>query len=214
MRLNLYLDFDGPILDFSLRSYCAYKDALNLRAGEKPLDRALYWQKKRQKVTLTQIYHLSGGTEYLDTFTKRYLRNIENKRYLLYNRLQRGARRFLRNNAKAHRLVLVTLRKNKISLRKELRRFKIERFFDKILSAPSGNFPYKIKVQLIKKDKSFNKELSWLIGDTEADILAAHLLGINSMAVLSGIRSHAFLRALNPTRIVDDISKIRIPEGE
>ncbi len=211
-RYNIYLDFDGPILDFSERSYQAYKDALDLNLGERPLNRKMYLRRKRNKTTLKTIYRQSRGKLDYKNFETRYLKNIEDKRYLKFDRLNKNIINFLKNNS-CNRLILVTLRKNRKNLMDELRRFKIKKYFDKILNKKAGANSHVIKADLIHKDGLFNKHNSIIIGDTEADILAGKILGIRTAAVLNGIRSLPFLRKLKPDRIVKDIARLEISDG-
>ena len=44
-----------------------------------------------------------------------------------------------------------------------------------------------------------------MIGDTEADIVAGQTLGIPTIALTCGIRSHYALKKCNPTRIQSDL---------
>jgi phosphoglycolate phosphatase len=45
----------------------------------------------------------------------------------------------------------------------------------------------------------------WIIGDTEADVLAGQALGLSTVAVTCGIRSHSYLKRLEPTTIQPDL---------
>ncbi|MEM6869194.1 MAG: HAD hydrolase-like protein, partial [Cyanobacteria bacterium P01_C01_bin.121] len=46
---------------------------------------------------------------------------------------------------------------------------------------------------------------SWMIGDTEADILAAQAAGLSSAALSCGVRSRDYLQTLEPTEIYDEL---------
>jgi phosphoglycolate phosphatase-like HAD superfamily hydrolase len=48
---------------------------------------------------------------------------------------------------------------------------------------------------------------TWMIGDTEADILAARTHQVRSIGVLSGIRNHDRLAIHQPDRIVTDLAE-------
>ncbi|NJN57677.1 MAG: HAD family hydrolase, partial [Leptolyngbyaceae cyanobacterium SL_5_9] len=50
-------------------------------------------------------------------------------------------------------------------------------------------------------------EETWMIGDTEADIVAAKTHGIKAIAVLCGIRDRTQLMQHQPDRIVNDLSE-------
>ena len=44
-----------------------------------------------------------------------------------------------------------------------------------------------------------------MIGDTEADIMAGQALGVDTVAVTCGIRSHSYLKAFQPTHLISDL---------
>jgi phosphoglycolate phosphatase-like HAD superfamily hydrolase len=46
---------------------------------------------------------------------------------------------------------------------------------------------------------------AWMVGDTEADVLAGQQLGIPTIALTCGIRSRSYLQRLEPTRIHADL---------
>ena len=46
---------------------------------------------------------------------------------------------------------------------------------------------------------------AWMIGDTEADVLAGQSLGVPTIALTCGIRSRSYLQQLEPTRIHTDL---------
>ncbi|MBW4488696.1 MAG: HAD hydrolase-like protein [Trichocoleus desertorum ATA4-8-CV12] len=48
---------------------------------------------------------------------------------------------------------------------------------------------------------------TWMVGDTEADIVAAQTYGVKVMAVLSGIRDRAQLERYQPNLIVNNLSE-------
>ena len=51
--------------------------------------------------------------------------------------------------------------------------------------------------------------LSFMIGDTENDILPANKLGITSIAVTTGIRNRRLLQELNPKYIIENIEEVK-----
>ncbi|MFC1804507.1 HAD family hydrolase [Candidatus Omnitrophota bacterium] len=211
--LTIYLDLDGPLIDFSERSYRAYRDSLEPKQDERPLKRAAYWRRKRSRYALEEIYKASGGRGYFGRFKRGYLRRIEAPVYLKFDRLNKNALEFLKRQ-RGSKVVLVTLRRNRRNLIQELNRFKIKDYFDAILSRPNRKEAYKEKIRLISAGGFFNKRNSVIIGDTEADILAGRYLRIKAIAVLSGIRSLALLKRLKPLRIVRDLGALKTIDGE
>ena len=85
---------------------------------------------------------------------------------------------------------------------------KLSHYFAEILNSPSGDDPAEAKVNLIRKTPSFNKDDSWIVGDTEADILAGKRLGIKTVGVLSGIRNETKMKELKSDYTIEDITHL------
>ena len=68
-----------------------------------------------------------------------------------------------------------------------------------------------IKTQLLARAMrehqvtSLNLSRSWIVGDTEADVLAGRAMGISTIALTCGIRSNSQLAQLQPTLIKADL---------
>lgn len=52
---------------------------------------------------------------------------------------------------------------------------------------------------------SLSPHAAWMVGDTEADILAGQAAGLSTVAVTCGIRSQAYLERFKPTYIRKDL---------
>lgn len=87
-------------------------------------------------------------------------------------------------------------------------KFDLAKYFDKVLSAPSGENPPESKAELIRNDDSFDENNSWVVGDTEADIEAGKILEINTIGVLSGIRNKKKMKELEPDYLIEDITEL------
>ena len=110
--------------------------------------------------------------------------------------------------AATHRLVLVSLRNSGTALRAQLSVFALQPFFEAIESAGDGGEPpFRVKARLIRKTVA-EGEPAVVIGDTEADIMAASSLGYPSIAVCSSIRDRDLLAQQEPTYLVDDVSGV------
>ena len=85
--------------------------------------------------------------------------------------------------------------------------FALTPFFDAIQSATPGADPAFEKARLIRKTVPAD-DPAVVIGDTEADVAAANVLGYLSIAVASGIRDRDILEGDHPGYLVDDISGV------
>lgn len=136
------------------------------------------------------------------------LNNIESLEYLRYDKLIDGILDILLELKKNHRLVLVTLRKNKENLYIELDILGLVEIFDIILTPNLGYREKTFKRDLIKGDSLFDVNNSVIVGDTEVDIKTGKCLGIKTVAVLSGLRTKEILLKENPDYIIDDINDL------
>ena len=81
-------------------------------------------------------------------------------------------------------------------------------FFHEILSEPGGDRVDLQKAALIAdylKRHGLDADGSWMIGDTEADVGAGKIVGLQTVAVLTGIRDAEHLRRAKPDYLLDDI---------
>jgi phosphoglycolate phosphatase-like HAD superfamily hydrolase len=90
------------------------------------------------------------------------------------------------------------MRAQKQGLLDKAKLLNIDRYFTDIVIAPYGKF---------STLKSFS-ELCAVIGDTEYDIDPARELGVMSIGITTGIRSHDCLKCFNPDYIIDRLREV------
>ena len=54
-------------------------------------------------------------------------------------------------------------------------------------------------------NQGYTTQNSWMVGDTEADVIAAKQMGLPSAALSCGVRSADYLKALEPTSLHDGL---------
>jgi phosphoglycolate phosphatase len=203
--LKLCFDADGTVLDVSGRHHRVYARTVGLLGG-KPLTRGKYWQLRRRDTDWPQILVESGvKPELLSAFLQRFIERIESPDMLAMDRLVVDGEASLRRLSDQHCLYLVSLRRSGPDLMDELHRLRIRKYFDRVLVGYTDAAAYRNKVELIARIPDFD---GIVIGDTEADILAAKELNLMSVAVLSGIRGIEYLRTLEPDFIVGGIRDV------
>lgn len=193
---SIFIDLDGPILDISRRHYIVYKNIIK-KLGGCPMARKPYWALKRDRADLGRILKLSGLKTRKLNFKRLWLDLIEDNSFLKYDRVFPSAKSALKLLKKEYKLILVTLRKSSLNLRRQLNKLKLRGLFDLILCQSGNNGDWRIKYRLIKNSNEL-KMNSVVIGDTEIDILAGKRLGIKTIALLSGIRNREALAKYNP----------------
>lgn len=217
--LRLITDFDGPIVDISDRYYRVYELCLEKTRCQdqkiRHLSKAEFWQLKRARVPEKQIGIISGLTEsQAEEFA--HLRKItaHTQPYFQHDKLVPGALTALETVQKAGiDLVVLTMRRVK-ELDYAFESFDLGRFFPENRCYCLSN-EYRKTRDIEDKPILMGEALaalplatdSWMVGDTEADIIAAKTHGIKVIGVLSGIRDRNSLEAFQPDLIVNDLSE-------
>jgi phosphoglycolate phosphatase len=227
---TVFCDFDGPVVDVSDRYYSTYQMALADTArftlefspelqvanphSQQVLTKAQFWQMKQDRTPDREIAKQSGlGGEQIDFFLARVLKIVNRPALLQQDKLQPGvswALNLLRTEGA--KLILVTLR-DRHEANDILEQHGLRRLFTAIYGTDNSQAAYQnyaeLKTQLldraIREHCHANKQDAWTIGDTEADILAGRAMGIPTIGLTCGIRSHQQLNLLEPTRIETDL---------
>ncbi|NEO25837.1 MAG: HAD family hydrolase [Kamptonema sp. SIO4C4] len=216
--LRLITDFDGPIMDVSERYYRVYLFCLNRvkRPDQeiRVLSKSEFWQLKRSRTLERDIGRLCGFEEAqaqeFSRLRRQYVHSLPN---LIYDHPIEGAREALERIKRTNiDLVVLTMRRCP-ELEIPLKRYDLEKFFP-----PQQRYciaeDYQITRDIQDKPRLMAQALQelppatdvWMVGDTEADIVAAKNYGIKVIAVLSGIRDRLRLSPYRPHYIVNTLS--------
>ncbi|PSF39526.1 haloacid dehalogenase [Aphanothece hegewaldii CCALA 016] len=215
--IRLITDFDGPIMDVSERYYQVYR--LCLEQTKRPdqeikeLKKAEFWKLKRHRVPESKIGLLSGLDDIqADAFSMMRKKTVHQVPYLVYDRPVPKAIETLEYIQKlGFDLAVMTMRRVR-ELDAAFNQYDLARFF-----AP--NRRYCLSNDYLKtadtKDKPLLMERAlkelppasdvWMVGDTEADIIAAKTHNIKVIGVLSGIRDQSQLELYKPDFIVNNL---------
>jgi phosphoglycolate phosphatase-like HAD superfamily hydrolase len=203
--MSIYIDLDGPILDVSEKHYRVYRKIVIILGG-RPLKKQLYWQLKKNR-SHTTILHLSKIVDPKNRFEKIWLELIERKSYLKYDRVFPLTKKVLKSVKKHCNLILVTLREHPRNLSWQLKTLGLKFYFDEVLTAKENRGEWLTKYRLIKQSSFLNPD-SWLIGDTEVDILTGRKIGLRTIALLSGVRNKKILLNYKPDYILNSLREI------
>jgi len=214
--LRIITDFDGPIMDVSERYYQTYLYCLDCvkLPGQvtTTLSKAEFWKLKRSQVPERQIGESSGldETQSLE-FARIRRQTVHSQSYLVHDVPVVGAIATLeRLHQSSIELVTMTMRRVD-ELDNALTRYDLGKFF-----APDRRYclsnDYSKTNDVADKTQLMSQALlelppanTWMIGDTEADILSAKASGIPVIGVLSGIRDRTQLQHHEPDWIVDNL---------
>lgn len=192
-------DFDGTIIDVSRRDYAVYSNLIT-DLGAHALPYRIYWPMRRARTNIYSILAQSGITdkELADSFLAQRSLMIEDEKYLNLDSLIPGVVENISFCKTKKHFYLVTTRFNKANLYKQLKILHISDLFKEIIVSDKDKSGYYSRID----------NLRLIVGDTENDINAANLIGVPSIAVLSGIRNAGVLEKYNPNRIIDSVAYI------
>jgi phosphoglycolate phosphatase len=226
--MTLFCDFDGPIVDVSARYYDTYRVALArtrrqfARQGQAlqltPLSKSRFWRLKQIRSPDTEIAERSGLSGDSVTVFLGQVRELVNHCPALLRRdvpqpQVSLALQQLRNRGIT--LVLVTLR-CEAQVDDFLRKHQMKAAFAAVYGTQNTEAAYEnytdLKTSLLSRALAERgasvpglSQSSWMVGDTEADVVAAQRLGIPAIALTCGIRSSAYLKRLQPDAIQSDL---------
>jgi phosphoglycolate phosphatase-like HAD superfamily hydrolase len=218
--MRIFTDFDGPIADLSDRYYHVYRLCLAQTTPVEDrqiriLTKAEYWNLKRAKVSEIDVAIKSGlSPAQAQLFKQIRDRFAHHWDYIeQFDRIVPGAIDALVQIQRLDiELYTMTLRRE-TELDITCRQFQLDRFFplshryciqDGDLRTADIELKTELMARAITELKSCSQ--SWMIGDTETDILAARAHGIKSIAVLSGIRDRDRLLKYQPDFIVPNLT--------
>jgi phosphoglycolate phosphatase len=222
-QMTVFCDLDGPIVDVSDRYYTTYQQGLadtqavylgrGVYLNLQILSKQQFWQMKQNRVPDTEIAKSSGlsGAE-VHVFLGCVNRIVNQPDLLHLDRIQPGVQWAIALlHSRGVRLVLVTLRP-KTQAVQILQNYGLARLFTCICGTQIPDAAYHnytaLKTELLAEvveEFESSPGSAWMIGDTEADILAGQALGIPTIAVTCGIRSRYQLQKYQPNLILSDL---------
>ncbi|MBW4463808.1 MAG: HAD hydrolase-like protein [Nodosilinea sp. WJT8-NPBG4] len=224
--ITIFCDFDGPIADVSERYYATYRQGLawaqaNAQAQGNPvsvryLSKSQFWTFKQNRVPDRQIAHWSGldGAN-IDAFLAQVSRIVNQTTLLDRDQVQPQARAGLDLLRQFQvRVVLVTLRPPD-QVMDFLDQHDLRWAISDLYGMPQVDAAYinqaSHKVERLRaaiatqQRQGYDLRQSWMVGDTEADIMAGQTLGLETVAVTCGIRSSSYLQGFRPTHLLPNL---------
>lgn len=216
--MRIITDFDGPIMDLSDRYYHVYQLCLSqVRAPNqsiKVLTKAEFWAYKRARISEQQVGIESGLTAaQSEVFKNLRDRTAHQLQYLSIDQIIPSAIPALEQiQSSGVELIVMTLRRT-CELNPAFGQYNLDRFFPPdcrycLTDDYQKQGDIKDKTQLMAQALlELKPDLdTWMIGDTETDIIAAQSHGIKVIGVLSGIRDIDQLLLYQPDKIVENLA--------
>lgn len=222
----LFCDFDGPIVDVSERYYATYKLGLEALSRHyqtlgrpiaiRYLSKSQFWTFKKNRVPDRQIAHWSGlDSPQIDQFLAQVKQQVNHPDLLHQDRLQPKVHEALDIfNQCGIRLVIVTLRPP-AQVMQFLRQHHLEGAISELFGMIDQDAAYanqaNHKIERLKQaiqaqqQQGYDPRRTWMVGDTEADIMAGQASGLDTVALTCGIRSDNYLKTFRPTYLMTDL---------
>ncbi|ASC69107.1 HAD family hydrolase [Halomicronema hongdechloris C2206] len=222
----LFCDFDGPLVDVADRYYATYCQGLSdtqvhfaTTDGLLPvhrLNREQFWRLKTNRVPDPKIAACSGlQGEAVVWFLARVREIVNEPALLAHDRLQPSARQALRL-LRSHgiQVVIVTLRQS-TQVAEFLRRHQLDWAIREIYGAVDSQAAYANhadhKIRRLRdaiadqgrQGQSLNT--AWMVGDTEADILAGQAAQLTTIGLTCGVRNRLYLQKFQPDHLHQDL---------
>jgi phosphoglycolate phosphatase-like HAD superfamily hydrolase len=216
--MRIITDFDGVIVDLADRYYHVYLlrlDRVRLPGQSvRVLTKDEFWALKRQQVEDRELAIESGLTiAQAETFVGLRDRHAPQLEYLHLDRIIPSAIPALEQiQSNGIELVLMTMRRT-CELKVAFDRYNLGRFFPhpycyclRDTHQKQGDIQDKTNLMTIALTNLGTDENTWMVGDTEADILAAQAHQIKVIGVRSGIRDRHRLEQYRPNAIVPNLA--------
>jgi phosphoglycolate phosphatase-like HAD superfamily hydrolase len=100
----------------------------------------------------------------------------------------------------------VSLRRSSSGLRRQLHDLGIATAFERVCSGPADARSHQQKANLVRQLGVVPPAV--LVGDTEADVLAAKLLGLGVIGVSSGMRNRRYLTDIGADVVVERVAQV------
>ncbi len=182
------------------------------KARAEALSKADFWELKQNRTADIEIMLRSGlASELHQPFMQQIERMVNHPSLLRLDRVQPSAQaalHYMKGNGL--RLVLVTLRHPR-QVEDFLQAHQLAHLIDQVYGVADINAAQANRVEQKCKllataiaqqtDQGHRVTGSWMIGDTEADILAGQAMNLSTAALSCGIRSAAYLKALQPSKL-------------
>jgi len=201
--MNLFIDFDGTIIDISAKYNYVYSEIKNKYS----LPNIDYWNLRRKGMNFSDgLKSIGLPNSKIEDFRADWISSIETIEALAHDKLFDGVSDHLFSLSKQYRLILCTSRKNHGNLELQLSKLGITDAFEFLMLVGNGYSKSEEIIKYIKNLKHEDFSRDWIIGDTGQDMAAGVNANINSCGVLTGLSLEKDLIDSGATIICDSIN--------
>lgn len=212
MKINIFFDLDGTLIDASERLYKLFIDLI----PDCKLTKQEYWSLKRQNIkhkTIIENFfsNCNNCNNFnFDDFERKWLNNIENIQYLRYDKIFDDTINILQylTLSKKYNLYLLTARQSKENLYKELQKFQLLNYFENFKNVFITEQKY-TKTEIINQQFFNLSNDDFIVGDTINDILCGKELNIKTIALTNGFINKNILEKYQPNYLCNTLTELK-----
>jgi phosphoglycolate phosphatase len=201
MTRNIFIDFDGTLIDCRKRLYNLFQELVpqsNFSFEE-------YWAIKRKRTNQDKL--LRGWFDYsereISEFKKVWLAKVEEEERLALDVPFDCASELLQLLSQRYDLYIVTNRQNLQRAVGQVNSFGWERYYKKVLITEQKA----TKAEIVRENVRTSPD-DIFIGDTGEDILAGKELSLRTIAVSSGFLDAVILKEYDPDLIAESMKEL------
>ncbi len=194
-KVTVLVDLDGTLLDIRERHFRAHEIAA-YRAQVDELPRSIYWRRKRAAWPTPRLLGVDQTTALI--YDNAFRKVIEHPRLLALDVPIPGSRAWLASILHTGgSSIIVTSRQRQRAAEEQVRRLSFT--CERLIVTPHD------KASAVNR---LSSEIAAWVGDTEADISAAKSVGVQDVAVLSGLRNKQVLTLAGASAIFGRVADI------
>lgn len=199
---GIVFDFDGTLIDSSERMYRLF----DFLIPQNELAKDDYWELKRNKISHERLIRERYPNMSFKKFNEEWMRLIEDKQFLLYDKVFDDTKRTLLELSNVYDLFLLTARQKKLALQEELIEMELFQFFKQILVTEGNRTKTQTWNQFVTDISSAGKYI--YVTDMGRDVLEAKELGFFTIGITHGFMSRECLLQYRPDYMIDNLNEL------
>ena len=198
----IIFDLDGTLIDVSKRHYSLYRRVIS-EQGAEALPPAEYWRHRRAGESTIDLLTATPGVD-MERFTEAWMEGIERPDWLALDAPYEGAIEIIEALAPEYELILITLRRDRVSLMDQLDALQMRSHFSAVIC----DGPEPVKGKHLLRGVAELTPGGYAVGDTEADIELASETGRRAVCLSYGVRSGCYLAARGAEVVIGSLREL------
>lgn len=198
----ILFDLDGTLIDVSARHYSLYRTLISEQNAD-ALTLDDYWRHRRSGESTMDLLAATPGVD-VECFTKAWMEGIERPDWLALDEPYEGAIETNDALRPEYELLLITLRRDRAALIRQLDRLRLTDYFTAVLYHGSEL----VKGKHLLRGVAELTPGGYAVGDTEADIELALETGRRAICLSHGVRSGPYLAGRGAETVIGSLCEL------